>query len=439
MHMGVKTDLRQAGGRNLYLTAEGRLLRGRPTRSSSVIVLRRRADTGAMQPLGGPRGCLTLLAVADCSRARAIDFPVGVMVSPDGRFVYTAASSSRGAAIFARDRQSGALRQLPGRRGCLRHPPGAELCAYRDLGKGVNSGFREWSQLSPDGRFVYGFDRPLRRDVRRGGLSPTGDNGCRLPCRPGTLAFAPGARDVYLLSYDRYAVHGLRINRRTGALARMPRAPRCWPAGVAGCGEVLGEVANIGIAPDGRHVYVTLGVRDVVIRFTRRANGLLSRGIVQPVCGGRSTGSPCPAVTLGGLEDVVFAPDGRRAYAMLGDAVVAHSRDRHRRRTHVCGVPRRMREHGRAEHELWAGACRCRVLSRRDRQSGRSVPVLADVRRRGGLSPWLSGAPLVRRGRAMVRQFLTSYDPPAFSKALVLRLENFWCLRPGSRAGVQAR
>lgn len=106
----------------------------------------------------------------------------------------------------------------------------------------------------------------------------------------------------------------------------MPGSPLCWPFRPAGCEQVLGEFSRIGAAPDGRHVYVTLGVKDAIVRYARdRGSGLLAEAVAEPVCGGRSSSPPCP--TLGGLEHLVFGSDARRAYVMLGSTVLAHRRD----------------------------------------------------------------------------------------------------------------
>lgn len=166
-------------GRHVYLTFQGQWWprgrrAGRPTRHSALVVLRRRADTGALSQLPGRRGCLTLLVRRGCSRARAIDDPWGIVVSPDGRFVYSTATGRAAAAVFARDRTSGALRQLPGRQGCIRlRPTRGGTCARLELGGAPGA-----AHLSPDGRFLYAFERPLRRDTRTGTLAPAAKRPC---------------------------------------------------------------------------------------------------------------------------------------------------------------------------------------------------------------------------------------------------------------------
>jgi DNA-binding beta-propeller fold protein YncE len=73
---------------------------------------------------------------------------MAVTVSPDGRRVYAAAFDSGAVAVFARNRATGALRQLPGAEGCL--GPAAEGCTpARGLRDTVDV------TVSRDGRHLY--------------------------------------------------------------------------------------------------------------------------------------------------------------------------------------------------------------------------------------------------------------------------------------------
>ena len=150
----------------------------------------------------------------------------------------------------------------------------------------------------------------------------------------------------------------------------MRRAPACWRFPDHRCGQTLGEFAQIAAAPDGRHVYVTLGVSDVVVHFARiRKTGLLAAGFADPVCGGRSPMQRCPL--LGGLEDVIVSPDGRRAYVILsgtsGIAVLAHRRDLRTGHLTAATWPTGVRHSGKPEQQLRA----CATGSRRILGCGR--------------------------------------------------------------------
>src|SRR5919108_5848958 len=87
---------------------------GRPGDSGS-------APVGRLVQPRGEDGCIHRKGVNRCATGRFVTSPEDVVVSPDGRFVYVASYGNNAIAIFARDRRSGHLRQLAGRRGCVHH------------------------------------------------------------------------------------------------------------------------------------------------------------------------------------------------------------------------------------------------------------------------------------------------------------------------------
>jgi Lactonase, 7-bladed beta-propeller len=130
---------------------------------------------GRLVQLAGELGCIHKTGVGSCARGRAVASPGDVTLSPDGRHAYVAAFDSQSVAVFARDRRSGALRQLPGKRGCLGHR-GAGPCAFgRALGSPIAL------EVSPDGRNLYvaatGSDAlaVFRRNQRSGALRHYGE------------------------------------------------------------------------------------------------------------------------------------------------------------------------------------------------------------------------------------------------------------------------
>jgi DNA-binding beta-propeller fold protein YncE len=130
-------------GRSVYVTS---LL------DDAVVLLRRDTRTGAITQPSGSLGCISRGGAFGCARARAVDRPVSVVVSTDGRSVYVSSSSPEGrgeVAVFGRDRSDGRLTQLPGASGCV-NADGALGCtparAVRDVGPMV---------VSPDDRSAY--------------------------------------------------------------------------------------------------------------------------------------------------------------------------------------------------------------------------------------------------------------------------------------------
>jgi 6-phosphogluconolactonase (cycloisomerase 2 family) len=131
-------------GKNLYLAAIGFA-----TDHDAVAVFKRNRRSGRLRQLSRRAGCVGKRRAEGCTRVRALDNPVDVAVSPDGRNVYVASLFSDAVAVFARERARGKLRQLPGRHGCVGRRP-REGCS-RTAGL---SGPQELG-ISPDGRHVY--------------------------------------------------------------------------------------------------------------------------------------------------------------------------------------------------------------------------------------------------------------------------------------------
>ena len=113
-----------------------------------IAILRRNRASGVLRQLGGKAGCIAKRAVEGCARGRALDNPLNVAVSPDGRNVYSVQNFSNGLAVFRRGRR-GALRQLKGPYGCITQR-GQQGCA-----RGEGLWGAEQLAISADGKHVY--------------------------------------------------------------------------------------------------------------------------------------------------------------------------------------------------------------------------------------------------------------------------------------------
>jgi DNA-binding beta-propeller fold protein YncE len=204
-------------GRNVYVTSFG---------GAAVAVLARNARTGALTPLRGLAGCLSEeRLLGECGPARALEGAFGVTVSADGANVYVATGFDRrmdepgaagafeasGVAVFARNRSTGALRQLAGRAGCISEHPTVAGCADGRALEGALA-----IRVSRDGRNAYvaasasNAISVFARDARTGALrqlagragciSETGTSGA---CRDGTGLW--GASSVVLSPDGRFA------------------------------------------------------------------------------------------------------------------------------------------------------------------------------------------------------------------------------------------
>jgi DNA-binding beta-propeller fold protein YncE len=310
-------------GRNAYVAGFG---------SNSVAIFRRNRRTGSLTQLSGRQGCIVHQRRGACEFGRALGSPVSVAVSPDGRNVYVVSSGSDALSIFARNRRSGALRQLSGPRGCLSNFPGG---GCRD-GRALNEPSKV--AVSRDGKRVYVAARShpsavavLARAADGTISQATGPGGCvssggAAGCTPGRglsvpwdLEVSPDGRNVYVASS---ASNGVAVLVRTPAgLTQAADATGCVALTAReGCavGRALGDPSGVAVSPDGRSVYLAAFGGDALAIFRRSSGtGSLSQAPGAAGCVKQSGGSGCRAGrVLDGVHDAVVSPDGRNVYAV---------------------------------------------------------------------------------------------------------------------------
>jgi 6-phosphogluconolactonase (cycloisomerase 2 family) len=289
-----------------------------------------------------------------------------IELSPDQRFAYVVSEEGT-VAGYLRNRGNGALRRLPGRRGCVAGPsasieqPAAAACTEWDL---LGPTGDAEIAIAPDGRHVYfgsggstflppsDSERPaalatLERDGATGQLRPAGciaqdAAGCA-PARAmdrwiAGVAVSPDGRSVYVASSVEIGedfsstIAVFARDPVSGALTQLPGAAGCVASeGYPDCLPARGlsdGSSSLVISPDGNHVY--LASRDLrsvaphggtIAAFARDpATGSLAQLPGESGCltidGREGCGS---ARTLGSwppnLSELVISPDGRNAYA----------------------------------------------------------------------------------------------------------------------------
>jgi len=95
-------------GRNAYVASH-----------DGLSVFDRDTASGTLTQKAGAGGCITSTGRGRCARAEPLGYPAGVAISGDGRSAYVVAAQSGAIAVFERDAATGALKQRPGRAGCI--------------------------------------------------------------------------------------------------------------------------------------------------------------------------------------------------------------------------------------------------------------------------------------------------------------------------------
>lgn len=344
--LGASTIALSPDGRNAYVAS---------INASAVAVFSRNRRTGELHPLPGSHACVRNVT-ATLTRCEATATGLGgarwVTVSPDGRNVYVSSPTSDAIVAFARDRRTGALRQLPAQDACIVGSVGDAPRVHCPVSApGLNE--PRMITISPDGRNAYVASdlsytvNQFSRDMTTGALRPLpADNACIkdvdtadiVPCtrKANGLKFAfkvtisADGRFAYVAAIAGDAVAVFGRDQATGELTQLPGADACVADVHAGSNahcprKALGldGAASVTISPDGRYAYVASFYGQSVAAFARNpASGGLRQLDGKAACldDPRSSSRPattrCPGAARGleGPRDVVIPPDGRNAY-----------------------------------------------------------------------------------------------------------------------------
>ena len=321
-----------ANGRNVYVASND---------ASTLTTFRRNPRTGTVAQLSGDEGCLAQIVRAGCGQARGLFGAFAVTLSPNGRNVYVA--SLRSVAVFARDRTTGVLTQLPGADGCMSEDS-AEGCANARGLAGVAS-----IAVPADGRNVYtaavgsSAVAVFTRDPDTGALGQlAGIDGCVSEggaegCATGrgldgafSVAVSPSGTEVYATASRSNAVAVLARDADTGALGQLAGANGCLSAaGTEGCSTARGiRGANgIAVSPDGRNVYTASSSSNAVATFGRGSDGRLSQLGGARGCTSEGGAERCATGhALNGAFGIAVSSDENNVYVASGNALVAFQR-----------------------------------------------------------------------------------------------------------------
>jgi hypothetical protein len=230
--------------------------------------------------LGG--GCAPLRGFARAPRNSTSSTKLSLELGASGRTIYATGGDPEAVAILARDPRTGALRQLPGRRGCIVARP-QDGCAVAPQLAGRTA------TVAPDGSTisVAGFDDPFRaltlvRNSQSGRVhAVTGGFHCRLAfdagCfvargigRPVSVLTGDPARTILTAYLPKFTLGaGIAVIHRGagGRLRQVGGADGCASStGQDGCAKVpcMTEIATaVAVSPDDRYVYLAGGDADL--------------------------------------------------------------------------------------------------------------------------------------------------------------------------------
>jgi DNA-binding beta-propeller fold protein YncE len=273
-------------GRSLYVTARG---------SDAVAIFARDVSRGAGGRPSGTFGtlrqiaCVSSRGIGGCTRARALDQPMAVAVSPDDRSVYVASRGDDAVAVFERH-ADGTIIQLAGEAGCVSDRATAPVTLGCGQGQALDGAADlAFAPGDREGRFLYVAARRangiaiLSRDPAGGALSqaPAGAQACMtgdargscLVAGPGlagttSIAFSPDGANLYAAAYRSFAVTTFshdapgRLTFR-GCISEGRERGRCTP------GKALWYAHRVAVSPDGGNVYVSSRDSSALAIFSR--------------------------------------------------------------------------------------------------------------------------------------------------------------------------
>jgi DNA-binding beta-propeller fold protein YncE len=323
-----------------------------------VTVLAGTAGTaGSLTQLPGTAGCLNRTGSTGCAKARAVSEPLALAVSRDGKNVYASGGiGSLGAVgVFARNRSTGVLHQLPGRAGCVARLPsracgtgrgletpaavaisgdgrlvaiaarnGQTIGVYRRSASALKAtgcfqtratggcreapGLQQVSGLAfaPNGRVLVAATAAglvsFRNDAGRLSLAQVA------PTRGAVaLAFTPDSRYVYAVGGG--GAHGWLDAVEVGSNGGMNRIQCVEQGEVAGCQAATGleQPTGVAVSPDDRYVYVAATVSGAVATFERTKVG--------------AVGTPCVVKNRAFARATGIATSGARVYVSAAESV----------------------------------------------------------------------------------------------------------------------
>lgn len=133
---GINALVVSPKGGNVYATSltSNSVTMFRRTEAGGLAQPARPEGENIPEGLGNPEGCLVYLRSPGCSFGRAMSVPEGLALSPTGDNLYVTAFISGAMDVLDRNLRSGVVTQKPGERGCLAAPKVGGCAPGRALG-----------------------------------------------------------------------------------------------------------------------------------------------------------------------------------------------------------------------------------------------------------------------------------------------------------------
>ena len=249
----------------------------------AVAVFNREAPLGGLSQPAGSAGCLAA-AISGCATAVGLGAPEGMAISSNGGSLYVANALADTVLTFSRDRDSGVLAQATDGSGCFAAAEAGGCRAAVQI-EGANAiaiaAGRDVYVTSLLSDSVTSFSR----NRQSGALAQLpGTSACLIYLRaagcsfgramyaPEGMALSSDSRNVYVASFASGAIDVLDRSRRTGAVAQRPGAAGCHAAPtLPGCtpARALKGVSSLAISRDGTNLYATSFGSNAVDVFRR--------------------------------------------------------------------------------------------------------------------------------------------------------------------------
>jgi DNA-binding beta-propeller fold protein YncE len=221
----------------------------------AIVAFWRDRETGALEPLWGRRACVSEV-LPECTRGTQIDGPEELVVSPDGKNLY-ASSYADDAVVELRRGRAGALTQLPAPDSCVMNAPAATACTAAS--------------------FIG---------------SPLG------------VAISPEGENLYVSSAGQAAEAAFERSPETGALRQLERPYECLTSLASGCGESgligLAGARATAVSPDGTNVYVAAQSAHTIVELARAMLPAISS--ISPSSGSEAGGTTVTIIGSGFAE-----------------------------------------------------------------------------------------------------------------------------------------